>query len=556
MIKIRQTNRFYILAVFTLACVLILVAGGTASAVISAPVSYWPANGSSVDAADGNDGTLVNGATFGPGRLGQAFSLDGQDDYIQIGDKDNLRMSDYVSIAAWVHPTGPGSGLYGSGGIIVNKEGEYQVARFSDGTIKWCYADAPGSWNWRSTNYEVLQDKWTHIALVYNRGVVKTYANGVWVHTYNPGSIRTIGDTSTSMNDFRIGGRQWSDIPTAFPQVFEGQIDEVRVYNVALSAAEVLDLYSMVLEVNIDIKPDSCPNPLNIKSNGVLPVAILGTAEFDATQVDPASVMLEEVAPLRSHLKDVAEPDGFMDMVFNFDTQEVVAALGYVYDRQELALLLTGNMMEEYGGAPISGQDVVVVMIGGDMGDMSLNLYDDDFQEVALGFTFPYQGQEWNSVWVNSNGSLTFGSGDWRWWAEISDFLDGQPRIAPLWADLNPEAGGQILVKRSKHSITIRFIKVPEYGLGGENTFSVEMRHKGDIRIVYGTVTADFPEPDNTCGLTGITEGGGIADPGETDLSAAKRLLASGTTYEQFMGSGSGDSFDLENTTIIFHPED
>ena len=39
-----------------------------------------------------------------------------------------------------------------------------------------------------------------------------------------------------------------------------------------------------------------------------------------------------------------------------------------------------------------------------------LSLGDDSTQEVPLGFTFPYQGQNWTSVWVNSNGNLTFGT--------------------------------------------------------------------------------------------------------------------------------------------------
>ena len=42
--------------------------------------------------------------------------------------------------------------------------------------------------------------------------------------------------------------------------------------------------------VDIDIKPTSCPNPLNVKSKGVLPVAILGTASFDVNDVDVSTV--------------------------------------------------------------------------------------------------------------------------------------------------------------------------------------------------------------------------------------------------------------------------
>jgi hypothetical protein len=136
------------------------------------------------------------------------------------------------------------------------------------------------------------------------------------------------------------------------------------------------------IPVPVDIKPTSCPNPLNTKGKGVLPVAILGTEDLDVTQIDPASVRLaEEVAPLRWAWEDVATPyepflgkedcynncttegpDGYMDLTFKFDSQEVVAALGDVSDGECLVVELTGNLMEEYDGDPIVGEDVVLIL--------------------------------------------------------------------------------------------------------------------------------------------------------------------------------------------------
>ncbi len=120
------------------------------------------------------------------------------------------------------------------------------------------------------------------------------------------------------------------------------------------------------LDVFVDIKPTSCPNPVNAKGEGVLPVAILGTDEVDVTLIDPASIRLQGVMPLtvdlplpvlfgeedlensfvspvRTALEDVATPyegefldcnscttegpDGFTDLTMKFYTQEVVAAI-------------------------------------------------------------------------------------------------------------------------------------------------------------------------------------------------------------------------------------
>jgi len=126
-------------------------------------------------------------------------------------------------------------------------------------------------------------------------------------------------------------------------------------------------------EVAFDIKPGSCPNPLNTKSRGQLPVAILGTENFDVMTVDPEMVALEGVSPLRWSYEDVASPvepggdvcecstggpDGYMDMTLKFETQSIVAALGSVIDGETRVLTLTGMT---YEGAAIEGQDCVVI---------------------------------------------------------------------------------------------------------------------------------------------------------------------------------------------------
>ncbi|UCB52150.1 MAG: hypothetical protein JSV10_09215, partial [Candidatus Zixiibacteriota bacterium] len=103
----------------------------------------------------------------------------------------------------------------------------------------------------------------------------------------------------------------------------------------------------IVVPVHLDIKPRSCPNPFNAQPKGMLPVAILGTEDFDATSVDPATVMLEGVSPLRWHYEDVATPfdpgedscdcttegpDGHMDLTLKFGHRGVLAALEPVFD--------------------------------------------------------------------------------------------------------------------------------------------------------------------------------------------------------------------------------
>jgi hypothetical protein len=135
-----------------------------------------------------------------------------------------------------------------------------------------------------------------------------------------------------------------------------------------------------VINVPLDIKPMSCPNPINTKSRGVLPVAIAGTKDLDVTKIDPSSLRLAGVAPLRSSIEDVATPflpltgkskandcttrgrDGIRDLTLKFDTQAVVAALGAVRDREVRVLSLTGRLKAEFGGTPLQGEDVVRIL--------------------------------------------------------------------------------------------------------------------------------------------------------------------------------------------------
>jgi len=127
--------------------------------------------------------------------------------------------------------------------------------------------------------------------------------------------------------------------------------------------------------VPIDIKPQSCPNPLNVKSNGVLPVAILGSADVDVKEIDLTSLEIFGIKPIRSSYKDVASPvtdalpedclcntdgpDGYLDLTLKFDTQEIVNAIGPVNDDDYVVLTLTGSLTN---GTLIEGADCVWII--------------------------------------------------------------------------------------------------------------------------------------------------------------------------------------------------
>jgi hypothetical protein len=138
---------------------------------------------------------------------------------------------------------------------------------------------------------------------------------------------------------------------------------------------------------SFDIKPGSCPNPLNIKwmdgmgggagninaklkKGGVLPVAVVGNVVFDVNMSDVTTLMLEGVVPLRYEYEDVTRPvesqepcactedgpDGIMDLTLKFRKEQIVTAMGPVFDGETKPLKLTGELLD---GTPFESTDCV-----------------------------------------------------------------------------------------------------------------------------------------------------------------------------------------------------
>jgi hypothetical protein len=106
------------------------------------------------------------------------------------------------------------------------------------------------------------------------------------------------------------------------------------------------------IQVPIDIKPGSDPNSINLKSNDVVPVAILSTIAFEATVVDPDTVLFADAFPVKWTMEDVNQ-DGEMDLLLHLRTQD----LNLAQDSTEATL--TGETMD---GTPIEGTDSVNIV--------------------------------------------------------------------------------------------------------------------------------------------------------------------------------------------------
>ncbi|MDP2950068.1 MAG: hypothetical protein Q8P22_11075 [Chloroflexota bacterium] len=103
---------------------------------------------------------------------------------------------------------------------------------------------------------------------------------------------------------------------------------------------------------SIDIKPGKYPNTINLGCGGVVPVAILTTKSFDASTVDPPTVIFASAPSRHSALEDV-DDDGDLDLILRFECQH----LNIDPDAQEASL--SGHA---YGGTSIWGCDSVSIV--------------------------------------------------------------------------------------------------------------------------------------------------------------------------------------------------
>ncbi|MBI4119904.1 MAG: LamG domain-containing protein, partial [Parcubacteria group bacterium] len=196
----------------------------------------------------GNTGTLTNGPTWTTsGRLGKALSFDGSNDYVNVGTPSVLSITSNLTISLWFkissltvannpHLAGKGyngtNTAYGFGfnqlGIgPSNNTGALSIATYN-GVANGAYT---------SRVFSSSDNNWTHAVAVWDGSQWRLYVNGV--QDTNTQGTQTAPYSSTAK--FYIGAQDSNGSNIRF---FNGLIDEVRIYNRALSAAEVLQLYN------------------------------------------------------------------------------------------------------------------------------------------------------------------------------------------------------------------------------------------------------------------------------------------------------------------------
>jgi len=175
-----------------------------------------------------------------------------------------------------------------------------------------------------------------------------------------------MGDYDQAVSDFHSFHMTWGDNRRHNPNVHTHlHQPDVRYFRITM--------------VPVAIQLTSCGNTFNVDERRILRVAINGTSGLDVSQIDPASLRLEGVGPTGWVFEDISRPnfpllgksgleactsvgpDGVADLILEFDSGQVAAALPPVPDGTVRSLKLTGTLLPAAGGYPILGEDVVVV---------------------------------------------------------------------------------------------------------------------------------------------------------------------------------------------------
>lgn len=218
-------------------------------------IGWWPGDGNAYDLAGSNHGTIENGTSFVGGKVKQAFSFDHlQHQYVSIPHSAALDLSNALTIDAWVMKKGDCEPLNcwlvakgnsdfsydtqnGRYGIFISDASYWSPERNNRVGLSF----NTGSWEDVVMGTTLIRnDVWYHVAGTWDGSTAKVYVNGKLENSVpKTGTILP----TTGRGSLSIGAQIFGDWYLPYGEPFNGLIDEVEIYNKALSANEIRALY-------------------------------------------------------------------------------------------------------------------------------------------------------------------------------------------------------------------------------------------------------------------------------------------------------------------------
>jgi hypothetical protein len=175
----------------------------------------------------GSNGTITGSTTWttpsNMNYVGKCFNNTSGTNYIMRPANASMSTNAGLTLEAWINPSTGGSGY------IISKEYEYWLAIFS-GTIQYAIRNTSPGWAGINTSVAIPESIWTHVALVYDLSTITLYVNGILSYTRTNSTGFILKNTT---NELSIGNRP------SYPAQFFGKLDEVRVWHIARTQAEI-----------------------------------------------------------------------------------------------------------------------------------------------------------------------------------------------------------------------------------------------------------------------------------------------------------------------------
>ncbi|HOZ53095.1 MAG TPA: DUF2341 domain-containing protein [bacterium] len=202
------------------------------------------------DSSGNNNAGSISGASREIGLLNDSLRFDGINDYVNVSDSASLNMTDEITLASWVRwNINPASGAQWSSIINKNVDNQYRLHHSSNNSsFEFAIRTSAGN-RWAASSAPPLQGVWQFVVGTYDGATLKIYVNGQL-----SGQATWSGNLVTSNSDLRLGSRSSND------RYFNGNIDKTQIYNKALLAEEILDLYN-----NYGYATPNYPNNVLIK---------------------------------------------------------------------------------------------------------------------------------------------------------------------------------------------------------------------------------------------------------------------------------------------------
>lgn len=204
------------------------------------PDISWQTQKAHDKSGQGNTGTLINMSTTSSptyGRLGQALKFNGTTQYVDAGTNSSLNLLADLSVCAWTYRTGTGITMQVISRGHSSPITQYQM--FVDTSNKMNWNTYPGNPQGVTANTTTVVRTWEHWCGVHEGILWKLYRNGVLDNTAS--NATAITDTTRKVEIGAVA----TDAAGTPTQLWLGLLDDARIYNRALSAEEVKQLYNM-----------------------------------------------------------------------------------------------------------------------------------------------------------------------------------------------------------------------------------------------------------------------------------------------------------------------